>query len=136
MTADIMALVGNIVLLSNIDFANPLITSNTVFLFISALFDILFSFLLYSRKKNIAFIYDELLATEKELKEYNPEHIGKISEQIGKLKAQADYTKSLFVITIVFIWIPIIVAGIALYAPLVFHIEPEITYPISVRIIP
>ena len=136
MTADIMALVGNIVLLSNMNFTNPLTVSNTVFLFISALFDILFSFLLYSRRKNITFIYDELLETEKELKEYNPNDIQKISKQIGKLKAQADYTKSLFAIMIIFIWIPIIVAAIALYIPLALHIEPEITYPISVKIIP
>ena len=136
MTADIMALVGNIVLLSNIDFANPLTASNTVFLFISALFDLLFSYLLYSRRKNITFICDELLETEKELKEYNPNNIQKIAEKIKKLKDQADYTKSLFAIMILFIWIPIIVAGIALYAPLALHIEPEIAHPIYVRIIP
>lgn len=135
MTADIMALVGNIVLLSNIDFANPLTISNTVFLFISALFDILFSFLMDSRRKNITFIYNELLETEKELKDYNPEHIEKITKQIGKLKNQADYTKGLFAITIVFIWIPIIVAVIGLYTPLILQFGSKIACMISVRII-
>lgn len=115
LTADILALVGNIVLLSNINFENILSVSNIVFILISGFFDLIFSFILHSRQKNLTLICEELLETEKELKEFNPKDIKKISKQIGKLKAQANNTKKLFRVMLISIWIPIIIALFFLY---------------------
>ena len=108
-TADIIALVGNIVLLSNIDFSNSLSISNIIFFFITIIFDVIFSIVLKSRLNHIDFIQKDLNQIKEELKEYNPKDKNKISSKIESIEKQVIDTKNLLRALSFLLWLPCII---------------------------
>ncbi len=112
MTADILALVGNVTIIANCNFEEPVSIKNLLLLSIALVLTIVFFIISKSRKRHLELVYADLNEAEQDMISHNPQEpdATKIRERISKIMNQAESSIRMFKLLSILIWLPLFAA--------------------------
>lgn len=138
MTADILALVGNVTIIANCNFEEPISIKNLLMLSIAFALTIVFFIISKTRKEHLELVCADLNEAEQVMISHNPKEpdATKIRERIAAIRNQAKSSIKMFNRLSFLIWLPLLVAiGCLIVQNLILSNAPKILMQTTVNMI-